>query len=935
MANQLTINIGTTANDGTGDPLRTAFNEVNLNFSNVWATGLPNSNVQFSNNRILTTVTNANLILAPNGTGKVASNVDIVPNTNNAFNLGGLTRRWSTVYSQYIDTNSLTIAGDLSVGGNLTVTGNIIEMGNIVTDALTLQLANTANTANAANGAGITVGANDAIATFLFDSGNNTWDTNIGVAVNGPITGTSLAVSDATIYGSINSVDGNFTGTITTGNIIPLSNVTYSLGNSTNWWSNIWVAGNTIYIGGVPLGITVGNVLTVGGNAVLQNDSNTSISTTGNITADYFFGDGSQLTNVATTGQWAFSGDTAYNSTSNGLYIQASQGNNDGGAYFPYTDEGSTTRLYNLSGAGIELSAGANTWILNPDASIQFPQINTPRGDNPSGSVYGYTLVIGDGENEAVITTPNGDPAGGQSSQRLVINPGKGADLTSGEGGDIYLWAGRGGSGDAANAISGGSGGDIKIRGGQGGGGASATGDGGYIRMEGGDSSALGGSAGFIEITGGVSQDLTGGYVNIRGGQGVTGGDANITGGTGTAGAGGAVRLTGGTSANGLPEYGNIYVQSGVNTWQFDNTGNLNLPQGGIISEQANPDGFPGHAIVFTPTTVIDPTQQLWVYPTGGTDYNHLHLTSGNLYNTELFLGNDSLYVKLANTGNVVINSNDDFGNTAQWSFGADGNLTLPNNTFAVNYANGTAVSLGGNYGDSNVVSLLNAFGSNTVFTTGNITAGNFVGSGSNVEIVAGSYGWTFDNTGNLQGNISLTGPSITINNAPGGNEGAEVLWALPAAANTSLDTSVVQDIYQNGMRFFESGGAGRGFYMDMANAPAGAGTAVGYREIPQITLSGNVTANATNAGRHFYSTTAGNLQITLPDNANVAFPTGATLTVVVNAAGNVLVIQGAGVTLYQAGSATTGNRVVGAYGMATVMKVATDTWVINGTGVY
>ena len=65
------------------------------------------------------------------------------------------------------------------------------------------------------------------------------------------------------------------------------------------------------------------------------------------------------------------------------------------------------------------------------------------------------------------------------------------------------------------------------------------------------------------------------------------------------------------------------------------------------------------------------------------------------------------------------------------------------------------------------------------------------------------------------------------------------------------------------------------------------------------------------------------------------AFPTGATLTIVMNAAGNVIVAQGTGVSLYLAGSSTTGNRVVGAYGLASVMKVATDTWVISGTGVY
>ena len=57
---QIVIDIGATANDGTGDPLRTAFNDVNLNFSNVFAAGPVDSNVRIANNKILTTNTNGN-----------------------------------------------------------------------------------------------------------------------------------------------------------------------------------------------------------------------------------------------------------------------------------------------------------------------------------------------------------------------------------------------------------------------------------------------------------------------------------------------------------------------------------------------------------------------------------------------------------------------------------------------------------------------------------------------------------------------------------------------------------------------------------------------------------------------------------------------------------------------------------------------------------
>jgi hypothetical protein len=109
------------------------------------------------------------------------------------------------------------------------------------------------------------------------------------------------------------------------------------------------------------------------------------------------------------------------------------------------------------------------------------------------------------------------------------------------------------------------------------------------------------------------------------------------------------------------------------------NTGNLTLPRGGVVYETNIPfGGLSGNTIALAPSGGINADQQLLVYPTAGQDFNHLHLTSGNLYNTELFVGDDNLYVKLANTGNIVINSNDGTGNSAQWTFGIDGNLTLP-----------------------------------------------------------------------------------------------------------------------------------------------------------------------------------------------------------------------------------------------------------------
>ena len=112
------------------------------------------------------------------------------------------------------------------------------------------------------------------------------------------------------------------------------------------------------------------------------------------------------------------------------------------------------------------------------------------------------------------------------------------------------------------------------------------------------------------------------------------------------------------------------------------------------------------------------------------------------------------------------------------------------------------------------------------------------------------------------------------------------------------------------------------------------AGFAIGYRDIPQVSLSANATIATADAGKHFYSTSASNLILTIANNASQAFQTGSALTIINEGTGNITVAQGSGVTLYLAGNATSGNRTISTFGMATCIKVATNTWFINGTGV-
>ena len=110
-------------------------------------------------------------------------------------------------------------------------------------------------------------------------------------------------------------------------------------------------------------------------------------------------------------------------------------------------------------------------------------------------------------------------------------------------------------------------------------------------------------------------------------------------------------------------------------------------------------------------------------------------------------------------------------------------------------------------------------------------------------------------------------------------------------------------------------------------------GFTIGYLNVPQVAAS-NTTLALSDAGKHYYSTSSGNFTLTVPNNSTVSFATGTAISIVVNSSGNVLVNAASGVTLYLAGFSVAGNRVIGGYGMATLMKVATNTWFINGTAV-
>ena len=86
-AQQLVIGVGTTANDGSGDPVRTAFQKVNTNFTSVYLNVTTVSNLVGTVAGNLTTVSNSvgtvagNLTTVSNSVGVVAANLTTVSNS--------------------------------------------------------------------------------------------------------------------------------------------------------------------------------------------------------------------------------------------------------------------------------------------------------------------------------------------------------------------------------------------------------------------------------------------------------------------------------------------------------------------------------------------------------------------------------------------------------------------------------------------------------------------------------------------------------------------------------------------------------------------------------------------------------------------------------------------------------------------------------------
>jgi hypothetical protein len=227
------------------------------------------------------------------------------------------------------------------------------------------------------------------------------------------------------------------------------------------------------------------------------------------------------------------------------------------------------------------------------------------------------------------------------------------------------------------------------------------------------------------------------------------------------------------------------------------------------------------------------------------------------------------------------------------------------------------------------------------VSATGNIAGGNIL-TGSRViasGVIETGTGFSTGGYLSVDGSADLHDTTVYGNLSVTGDITTSTVTSPELIVNTikSDDSTIIQ--IQDGLEIdgdtLVNGNVIGGNLIATGNITGNtAGFAIGYRDIPQVSFTGNATIATADAGKHFYSTQSTNYILTIANNASQAFQTGSAVTIINQGTGNITVAQGSGVTLYFAGNASSGNRTLSTFGMATLIKVAADTWFINGSGV-
>ena len=542
----------------------------------------------------------------------------------------------------------------------------------------------------------------------------------------------------------------------TNGQITVVNQVSYQYSSATNSWTRILSTANVITANT----IAVNGALTVG----------TTISAVGNITGNYFFGNGSQLTGVAaaTAGFPVSAGNSNIAAAANSN-IAITVSGTPNVAVFATTGEyitgvlsasgtitggnlatgGTSSAAGNVTGGnlltgGLVSAAGTVTGtsflgaVVSVTANVTGGNVNTGGLVSAAGNIYGANLIV------SGIESVTGNIAGGNL-------------LTGG------LISATGGITSAANVTGGNllTGGLIS---------AAATVTGGNLAT-GGTASATGNITGGNVLTGGLisaTSTITS-AANVIGGNITTAGQvsatANVTGGN--------ILTAGVVSATGNATFGNITTSG-----SSGNISGANVISGTTLSASGNVIG--GNVTTAGVVSATGNVQGNYILGNGyfltGVITSVANINNGTS-NVNIASANANVTVSVNGTSNVAV-----FATTGEYITGvlsASGNVT-GGNVLTGGLVSATATITGGNLATGGTASAAgNVTGGNLYTTglasvTGNISGGNVFSNGkisATSDISAGGATTVIGVLGvSTGGNATITGYASATGNVIGGN---------------------------------------------------------------------------------------------------------------------------------------------------------------------
>jgi hypothetical protein len=332
-------NIGVTVNGNTQAFFNTNGLTIsgNLTVGNISTSGLLVTTLSATGN-----INGANIVALANIIGGNITTVGLISSTGTVT--GGNLATGGTVSATSTITSGANITGgNVLTGGLISSTGTITSGSNITGgNVLTNGLISAAGNITGNYVLGNVFYANGITASKIY---NGTSEANVG---------TSGGNANISIGGTSNVAVFASTGVYFNGNLVPAASNAYSLGSSTNRWANLWLTGNTIYLG----------------NSIITSAEN------GDVIID---NSGSFAVPVGTTAQRSeIQGAIRYNTTAGAFETYDGVGWNTlayGTATdFPFGDYGSVSDIATTDAFGISI---ASTFDCNAEGPYSYTDLAT------------------------------------------------------------------------------------------------------------------------------------------------------------------------------------------------------------------------------------------------------------------------------------------------------------------------------------------------------------------------------------------------------------------------------------------------------------------------------------------------------------------------------------------------------------------------------